>query len=150
MQVAATAVLQHGPKPCTIAFDNQMQALLSRAEHEVSTEVQDLQDAKGRLQGELDKTRQLWNQGQTTHRVSERSAGLRDDVEAVQCDIEAAAATHEQLKTRVGKAAAQKDSFLETGQLWLRGGRSRFPIDRGACRRRLRRPQDHVHGPGCS
>ncbi|CAE7251966.1 unnamed protein product [Symbiodinium sp. CCMP2592] len=115
VSVAATAVLQHGPKPCTIAFENILlvQALLSRAEGEVATELQDLQDAKGRLQGELDRTRQLWNQGQTTHRVSERSAGLRDDVEAVQCDIEDAAAAHEQLKTRIGKAAAQKDSFLE-------------------------------------
>ncbi|CAE7425065.1 unnamed protein product, partial [Symbiodinium sp. CCMP2456] len=80
---------------------------------EVATELQDLQDAKGRLQGELDRTKQRWNQGQTTHRVSERPAGLRDDVEAVQSDIEAAAATHRRLKLRIGKAVDQKNSFLE-------------------------------------
>ena len=66
-----------------MAFGNILtaQSLLRRADGEVAAELQGLKNTQQRLQAELDQARQLWKQGQTTDRVSEKSAGLRDDLE---------------------------------------------------------------------
>ena len=103
-------------KPCFVAFENVLivQELLRRAEGELAKELRGLNATQERLKAELDRTRELWKHGQTTDDVSDRSAALRDDLEAVRQDIETSQAVQQELQTLIAKAAAQKASVLET------------------------------------